>query len=191
MRKKVTSSDNAASKVTIRDGTFDDLEAIAYIRVVTWRTTYAGIVPDDHLAALDHEQKAATLKQFFDEFPGFYTVAEKNSQVIGYAIAGAERTTLLPFSGELWAMYILQEYQRQGIGHLLVETVANRLAAQQHASMIVWVLADNPCRRFYESLGGVLSGEKTLVIGGKTLTEVAYGWPDTTSLRNCAGCQIS
>ena len=111
---------------------------------------------------------------------------EKNGQVVGYAIAGAERTAVLPFSGELWAMYILQEYHRQGIGHLLIETVANRLAAQQHPSMIVWILADNPCRHFYESLGGTLAGEKTLEIAGKTLTEVAYGWPDTRSLRNCA-----
>jgi hypothetical protein len=45
--------------------------------------------------------------------------------------------------------------------------------------MLVWVLADNPSRGFYEQMGGRYVMEKEIVIGGdKPLQEVAYGWPD-------------
>ncbi len=49
--------------------------------------------------------------------------------------------------------------------------------------MLVWVLADNPMRRFYEALGGRLLREKKVEIGGVALDEVAYGWRDTAALR--------
>jgi hypothetical protein len=48
--------------------------------------------------------------------------------------------------------------------------------------MLVWVLADNPSRSFYEALGGELIGEQNVTIGGVDLREVAYGWPDISCL---------
>ena len=49
--------------------------------------------------------------------------------------------------------------------------------------MLLWVLEDNrPARRFYESLGGVRVGRKTVTIGGATLQEVSYGWRNISSL---------
>ncbi len=48
--------------------------------------------------------------------------------------------------------------------------------------MTVWVLADNPFRRFYERLGGKLFCEKEIEIGEQKLLEVAYGWDDLGAL---------
>jgi hypothetical protein len=48
--------------------------------------------------------------------------------------------------------------------------------------MIVWVLADNPARRFYEALDGQYVGERDIEIDGVKLREVAYGWADTGHL---------
>jgi len=43
----------------------------------------------------------------------------------------------------------------------------------------VWVLAANaPARRFYEAIHGVQAGQRQVEIGGQSLDEVAYGWPD-------------
>lgn len=49
-------------------------------------------------------------------------------------------------------------------------------------SMSLWVLAQNPARRFYEQLGGTAVEEKTIEIGGRKLAEVAYGWDDLPAL---------
>ena len=44
--------------------------------------------------------------------------------------------------------------------------------------MLVWVLADNPSRHFYEALGGQYVSAKQIEIGGAMLDEVSYGWRD-------------
>jgi hypothetical protein len=50
---------------------------------------------------------------------------------------------------------------------------------------MLWVLADNPTRGFYEAMGGVASRQKDIEIGGNTLVEVAYEWEDITDLTPC------
>jgi len=44
--------------------------------------------------------------------------------------------------------------------------------------MLVWVLAENPSRAFYDALGGIVVNSKMIEIGGRELQEVAYGWSD-------------
>jgi len=65
---------------------------------------------------------------------------------------------------------------------LLAQTVAERLARAGLHSMLVWVLADNPARHFYEALGGQQVRGQQITIGGVTLDEIAYGWTDTGRL---------
>jgi hypothetical protein len=48
--------------------------------------------------------------------------------------------------------------------------------------MLVWVFAANPCRAFYEALGGRYVREQEITIGGAQLREVAYGWSDLRGL---------
>jgi hypothetical protein len=42
--------------------------------------------------------------------------------------------------------------------------------------------ANSPARAFYEALGGIAVRRQPIDIGGATLTEVAYGWPDLAPL---------
>lgn len=49
-------------------------------------------------------------------------------------------------------------------------------------SMLVWVLAANPARSFYERLGGKRVRGSRIEIGGELLDEVGYGWADTRAL---------
>ena len=46
--------------------------------------------------------------------------------------------------------------------------------------MLLWVLAENPSRGFYEALGGAEVRQQTITIGGRELVEIAYGWRDIT-----------
>lgn len=41
---------------------------------------------------------------------------------------------------------------------------------------MLWALADNPTRGFYEAMGGTVAREKEIEIGGDKLLEVAYVW---------------
>ena len=115
-----------------------------------------------------------------------YFVAEtEGGNIVGFASAGPEREDDRVYWGELYAIYILEEYQRLGLGHRIFLRVTRRLLADGYNSMLLWVLEDNhPAIRFYESLGGKRVGRKTISIGGVDLVEVSYGWRGISGLLN-------
>ena len=162
-----------------------DAAALARVHVDTWRTTYTGIVPDAHLASLSYEARAKRWEEILSavDGPGFFYVAEdEGGQVVSFAAGGPERSGDPIYKGELYAIYLLASHQRKGIGRQLVATVVNRLLQADLRSMLIWVLAQNPSRKFYEALGGQPVREQEIVIGGATLIEVAYGWQDIRAL---------
>ena len=95
---------------------------------------------------------------------------------------GPERSGNAIYRGELYAIYLLAPYQRQGLGRRLTMAVIQRLLQCGLPSMLVWVLAANPGRAFYATLGGQQVDEKETTIGDAPLLEVAYGWPDLREL---------
>jgi GNAT superfamily N-acetyltransferase len=103
-------------------------------------------------------------------------------RVIGFANGGPQRDSREEFRGELYGLYVLPDSHGRGIGRRLVATFARWLIDSGFDTMLVWVLADNPFRRFYERLGGTLVEERKIQIGRQTLGEVAYGWNNVTAL---------
>ena len=101
---------------------------------------------------------------------------------MGFASGGCERMGKYVYQGELFAIYILEEYQRQGIGQQLVGTVATKLVELSLNSMLVWVLGDNSACRFYEFLGGEKVEEQQTSRAGVAMKEIAYGWIDIAVL---------
>ena len=46
----------------VRPARVEDAEAIGWVSVTAWRETYAGIMPDDYLAALSTQQREEALR---------------------------------------------------------------------------------------------------------------------------------
>lgn len=172
-----------AVRMLIREATERDAAAIARVQVDSWRTTYTGIVLDSYIASLTYSSREERWQQFLaasDEHFAF--VADAGNKIVGFASGGVNRDDDKIFQGELYAIYLLEQYQRRGVGRLLVKAVAGRLLRNDMSSMKVWVLAENPFRAFYEALGGKYVSEKEIVIGGASLLEVAYGWNKLNAL---------
>ncbi len=165
----------------IRTANANDVTAIAKIHVESWRTTYKGIVPDDFLASLSYTQREPFWHQVLttpDSQTVVYVATDEHGQVVGFASGGPERSEDTIYTGELYAIYLLAPSQGQGIGRQLTSTLVTRLIQKGMRALLVWVLAENPARKFYEHLGGKPVYEKTVSIGGLPLTEIAYGWED-------------
>ncbi|MBM4257936.1 MAG: GNAT family N-acetyltransferase [Deltaproteobacteria bacterium] len=169
----------------VRAAYVTDAPAIARVQVESWRTTYAGIVPADYLANLSYEQQG----QFWEHVastvcgPAALYVAEGASgEITGFASSGTERTGHPLYTGELYAIYLLADCQRHGVGRQLFQAVVDGLLQHGLSTMLVWVLADNPARAFYETLGGQYVTEQEIMIGNAQLKEVAYGWRDIHGL---------
>ncbi|MGA1975935.1 MAG: GNAT family N-acetyltransferase [Conexivisphaerales archaeon] len=169
----------------IRRATVADANAIAHIQVDTWRTSYRGMIPDGHLDSLSYESCAdrwTQRMQSADGRSGFLVAQEEYGVIIGFASYGPERSADPVYRGELYAIYVLEAHQKRGVGSFLVREVAGNLMEGGFDSMLLWVLADNPSRRFYEKLGGRNLRSQPIEIGGAKLQEVAYGWEDLTAL---------
>ncbi|MFB5192157.1 GNAT family N-acetyltransferase [Alicyclobacillus fastidiosus] len=163
----------------IRRATLDDATGVARVHVDSWRTTYRGIVNDDFLASLSYAQSEERWQNRLQDHSSTYVmfVAEDNKgQIIGFADGGPERSGHSVYDGELYAIYLLEAYQRKGIGKQLFHSVVSHLIHHHFHEMLIWVLTDNPACRFYESMGGQIVDEKSSEIGAQTLSEVAYGW---------------
>lgn len=165
----------------IREARLDDVEVIAAIHVASWRSTYRGIVSDETLNALSVQERAAMWRNGLkkDPRPEFLLVAESDAgHLAGFASAGPERSGHPDYKGELFAIYLLEDCQRSGIGRALVKAVMRRLDQQDIQSMIMWMLKANPNRAFAERLGGLNIASKLYQIGDQNLEAVAYGWKD-------------
>jgi GNAT superfamily N-acetyltransferase len=171
----------------IRKATLDDADSIARVHVESWRTTYAGIVPRAYLDSLSIDTRTQTWRMHLAAPDPLIFAAESASQIIGFACGGKQRDPSLAFDGELYAIYLLHTWQRQGIGRALTHAIARELHVRSFRSMIVWVLERNPAVSFYQALGGSPAGEKPIDIGGARLTEVAFGWPSLRTLTLDAG----
>jgi GNAT superfamily N-acetyltransferase len=170
----------------IRPATAADSNAIARVQVESWRTTYRGIVPDDFLANLSIEQREPRWRDILANASSqgsfAYLAEDSAGQAAGFATGGPERENDPAYPGELYALYLLETYQRKGLGRQLAALTAREHIRRGFNAMLVWVLADNPSRKFYERLGGRRLREKEITIGTVTLVEVAYGWPDLRPL---------
>jgi L-amino acid N-acyltransferase YncA len=169
----------------IRMATVADVAAIARVHVESWRTTYKGIVPDDFLANLTYEQREPLWRQVLSESAGLslvYVAEDADGQIVGFASGGPERSGDTVYAGELYAIYLLDDWKRRGIGRQLTVTLVTQLVQAGFASLLIWVLAENPSRRFYEALGGQQVREQPVTIGGVQLIEVAYGWLDARTI---------
>ncbi len=178
--------------VIVRDATSADAPAIARVHIDSWRSTYRGIVPDEYLAGLSYrERESAWVGRLTTPTKGVCTVVAQDERgtIEGFANGGPERGDNGVhgiYAGELYAVYLADERRGKGIGRACVRAVVDRLASQGLTSLLVWVLADNPARGFYEALDGRYVCTRQIAIGGISLDECAYGWADTTALRRTA-----
>lgn len=158
-----------------------DAGGIARVHVQSWRTTYRGLVPDEYLSKLSVEARERFWTRLLEHPTAdqVVLVAEDQSGAIaGFVSGGPQRDEALSYRGELYAIYLLEEAQGQGIGRRLMQGFARELHAAGYRDLVLWVLSTNPSRRFYEHMGGQFVATKAVEFGGAPLEEAAYGWPD-------------
>jgi L-amino acid N-acyltransferase YncA len=168
--------------VEIRLATVEDANAIAKTHVASWKAAYPGIVPQEYIDSLSIDEFADRWQNRLITPSGMKIyVADCVGTICGFASGGPARAEMPGFSGELYAIYLNPEACFKGIGSRLFWGIAKELQSSGHRSMYVWVLRDNPSRGFYERMGGNFLDAAEIEIGGKTLTEVSYGWQDLTA----------
>lgn len=169
----------------IRRAEVKDACDIARVRITGWKQSYKDIVPGGLLEKLNVEadQKRVELAIADRNNKTLRFVVENEGRIVGMGACGKGRDSLDEKRGEVYAIYLLDEAKRQGIGQNFMREMAEQLAANGYTSLQVNVLEQNtPARRFYEKLGGKLAKTGLFKFEGFELPDVTYVWGDIQKL---------
>src|SRR5215216_4165065 len=170
--------------IRIREATQNDISKMAKVRVEPWKVAYLGILPDDFLENLSYQNLAQRWKKAFWGKTAAWrcSFCGENEQqgIVGIAICRTELSQAAVYQGEIYVLYVLSQSQNQGIGRKLVTACVQQLVGElQIKTLLICVIAENPYRKFYESVGGKAVRGKTEEIEGRIIREIGYGWNKT------------
>jgi ribosomal protein S18 acetylase RimI-like enzyme len=174
-----------ASSIGIRAARAGDAEAIARVRIDSWRATYRGLIPQPYLDSMQLDASRALWEKVLGAKSDTVSVfvAERGTEIIGFASGNRLPQPKHGFDAELSAIYIRREFQRAGIGRRLVAETVESLGTRGASGLIVWVIAGNKsARAFYERLGAELVIEQAFQWDGMDLMEAGYGWRNLDAL---------
>ena len=166
--------------LTVRNAEPGDIARIAEIYVETWRDAYAGILPDRGLLGMSAERQAVQWRRTLDHDRIKVAVDSRHGPV-GFGSAGRSRDGRLPYGGEIYTLYVRPDFQGRGIGGRLLIALFEALLRDGVDSAMLWVLADNPARFFYEAMGGKWAAVREETLWGVTLPERGYAWADLSA----------
>lgn len=170
---------------TIRRAIEEDADRIAFVRITGWKQSYAGLMPEALLSRLDMAGDAERVRMVLSD-PNNHSlrfVVELDNIIVGMSACGRARGEESPNRGEVFAIYLLDEAKRKGIGQAFMREMAAAMAANGLESLQVSVLENNrPARFFYEKLGGKLQKSGVFRYEGYELPDVTYVWDDLQAL---------
>ena len=164
--------------VVIREATPNDTPAIAKVHVAAWNATYAPFLMRGPSVAVREQQ----WREAFAKVDGSwfcYVVENDRGELVGFATG--RQSDHPEYDGELNKIYLLREYQRQGLGRHLVGLVARRFLNEGKQSMWLYGDARNPSAKAWIALGAVKTDNDP---GNGN-----YGWRDLQAL--VKRCELS
>lgn len=160
--------------IVVRKAMPSDAKDIVEINIKGWQDTYKGIFPDSYLKKLniDKEKHIEKYKEKIDK-KGNFLVSLFDDKIVGFANYGLNKKNMNDSIGEIYAIYILSEYQKSGIGSKLFNQTIN-LLKDDYKNIIVSCLLENPSNLFYKKMGGKLIDNCEFVLENEKYTENVY-----------------
>jgi len=170
-------SDWRVSNISYREANVADCPGVANVHVRAWRESFAEIVPQAFLDNMSVEKRAlAFAKRFSDESYRMYVAEVPDSGIVGFVDFGTPRESISAYETELYAIYILPEFQRRGVGRRLFDLGVEALVRDGKGSMYLLALEVSPYKSFYERMGGQVVGRKRKEIEGVVFEVEVHGW---------------
>lgn len=164
------------SQIGTRRATLQDASAIAQVHDDAWRLAYRGVIQGRQLEQMVERRGPAWWEKAVRRQANILVI-EVGGRIAGYATVGPTRMRTLPFSGEIYELYIKPEYQGLGFGRHLFRAAREELVRFGLRSFAVRVLADNDTgRAFYTAMGGGQVAETSERLGDSAMGVVVFGW---------------
>ena len=164
----------------IRKCARDDLDILLELARTTYETTFTGFCGEEDMrayleAAFSREQ---LLKEMDNEESSFYLLFEEQ-RLVGYMKlnAGTAQTDIHdPDALELERIYVLNEFQGQGLGGFLLARALGlgRESGKAYLWLGVWELNEK-ARAFYASQGFYAIGNHAFIMGDDVQNDLILG----------------
>src|SRR5262249_46066922 len=185
LRRALKSPPKRPQVTKIRRATKSDAAEIGRVHVETWQSTYAGLLPDKTLAAMsDVRQSAWWSRVLADprEARGVFVADDEAMAGVGFGsgrpgrkppggVKERRRGGTRAQVGEVYTLYVESDFQNRGLGRRLLDALFRQLRSDGCDAVVLWMLADNPTRFFYEGMGGEIVGSRREAFAGTTVDE--------------------
>ena len=160
----------------IRRAQTHDAAGIAAVHVRSRQAAFSGLVPREHLDALDPAREALTWTGRLTGPRGpavGVLVAETDEGIVAFAGFAPARA---PGTAEIGTLYALPEVWGTGVGRRLLAAVVRELTDAGCTRATLWVLdANERARQFYEAAGWRADGAVEVdTTGGLPLIKLRY-----------------
>lgn len=149
----------------IKEAVEQDVMAMSFVVATTWKQVYKGVFSHRFLQQLAEDQWAEPFKRGIQAKKNTFLVYEEQGRIVGVVVAGESREER--GVGQIYSLYVLPEYQGQGIGKQLLQAALERLP---YACVKLTVVTQNvSAQRFYVANGFVNIQQEieSEVAGGK------------------------
>jgi len=169
----------------IRPATEADISALAALHIAGWQGAYGGLVDNEFLKIPTLEDRIKSWEEWIHLGDcGTHLAVTEDGQPVGFVSYGRLKTPppgsspIRPlYSAEIYGLYLLPDYYRQGIGTKLMGHAITELKDMRHKSLCLWVLEKNSrAVSFYKKQGGERCGKHDIQLGTTTAREICFGW---------------
>jgi len=166
-------------EINIRKAILEDAYNFADCHIYCWQSVYKHIVPQKYLENMSIE-KEKLVENYKNSLTNtgdcsYYCVmcAEK---MIGFIIINISHNKDKSGTGEIWAVYLLEEYCGRNYGKILLDFAINELKSKGQKNFFLWVFEENHrARHFYEKNNFSYNGIKREVDRyGKPLIQLQF-----------------
>jgi len=166
------------SSYSVRPAVARDAKAIAQVHVATWHAAYKDLMPADYIEKMTLQKRQAYWSEAI-EFgePQVLVATDGDGEVVGFVGFDRSRDPKTRATvGEIWALYVLPEHWRKGVGLALWDGARDGLKDEGCTQVTLWVLLGNErALEFCEHAAGFkreMPSLKTVDFGSVKLEEI-------------------
>lgn len=142
-------------RINYREAVKTDCYDLAVLKGKVWNTTYQGIYPQEKLTGYDVEKNKRIFESIIENPEISLYVAVDGEKIVGFMTCGKPYKPFREYGQEIGLLYILKEYQRQGIGRAFFRIAKKLVVDGGYKEFFLSVNKRNyEAQKFYLAMGG-------------------------------------
>ena len=141
----------------IRLANENDCDDLSKLKQQVWSETYRGIYNDEIIDNFDYQKNSEKFLNIINNPLIDLYVVEDNNRIVGYMDCGSPYRPYKEYNQEIGLLYLLKEYQKNGIGKELFNIAVNKIKNNGYNEFFVCCNKYNTnAQKFYRKMGGVV-----------------------------------